>query len=293
MTSGIIPDRPDQEPVPVAIARVGFNPSAVDRTVRPPILKSRVIAVSNVKGGVGKTTTVVNLGAGLALLGRRVLVIDADAQANATFALLGSRQPAATMVDVMLSRRLKLVDAIEATHVPGVDMVASQIGLSAADLVLAAVAGRERLLARYLREVTGYDYILIDTPPALSLMSVNSLVAAREVFVPVSTGMFALMGIGLLETAIAELRENLDQETPIVTGAVATLNDRTRAADDTVRALAKHFGSQLFATVIPRYKDVQESQGRAQSIFQYAPHGQAAIAFRNLVQEVTCGEKEG
>ncbi|MFI0607115.1 MAG: ParA family protein [Anaerolineae bacterium] len=256
-------------------------------------MKTRVIAVSNVKGGVGKTTTVVNMGAGLALLGRRVLVVDADAQANATFALFGSRQPAATMVDVMLSRRLKLVDAIEATNAPGVDMVASQIGLSAADLVLAAVAGRERLLARYLREVKGYDYILIDTPPALSLMSVNSLVAAREVFVPVSTGMFALMGIGLLETAITELRENLDQETPIVTGAVATLYDRTRAADDTVRALANHFGSRLFSTVVPRYKDVQESQGRAQSIFQYAPHSQAAIAFHNLVQEVIRGEKEG
>jgi chromosome partitioning protein len=255
-------------------------------------VNTRIIAVANIKGGATKTTSVVNLAAGLGLIGRRVLVVDADAQANATFAILGTEPPPLTLYNVLIARTASLTEAITPTRMPGVDLIPSHINLSEADLALAAVPGRERLLARRLREIGGYDYILIDTPPALSLMSVNSLTSAREVFVPVSIGVFALLGIPLLESAIAQIHENLDQDTPVITGAIISLYDRTRVADDTERAVRAHFGDLAFNSIIPKYKDVQEAQGRSQSIFQYAPASPAAIAYHSLVQEVIDGESQ-
>ncbi len=253
-------------------------------------MPARTIVVANIKGGVGKTTIVVNLAAGLGLRGRRVLVIDADPQANATFALTGANDDSPSLRDVLLTGRASLPDVITATRSAGVDLAPGHIGLSAADLALATVAGRERLLTRKLRDITGYDYVLIDTAPSLGILSVNSLIAAHEVFIPVGVGTFALLGIMLLEEMVAELRNNMEMETPIVTGAIANLYDRTRVADDTIDAMRVHFGPRMFTSVIPRLKDVQESQSRAASIFDYAPKSPASLAYRALVEEVIHGE---
>ncbi|MCE7936993.1 sporulation initiation inhibitor Soj [bacterium] len=254
-------------------------------------MKQRIIAVSNCKGGVGKTTIAVNLAAGLARRERRVLVVDADPQSNATYALLGTIAEGLTLHDVVVAGCARLADVIVSTRSSGVDLVPGHINLSAADLALAAVPGRERLLARKLRDAPEYDYIIVDTPPSLGLMGINSMIAAGEVFVPVGIGAFALLGIGILEDTVAQIHDNMEMETPVITGAIANLYDRTRIADDTLDALRAHFGERLFRSVIPRLKDVQESQSRATSIFAYAPKSPAAMAYLSLVEEVIHGEK--
>jgi chromosome partitioning protein len=256
----------------------------------PSMMNTRIITVTNNKGGVGKTTTVVSLAAGLADRGRRVLVIDCDPQANATFALLGPEAPDRTLYDVLVTNASPLRDAIVATRTPDVELVPSAITLSAADIVLAGVPGREKLLARRLKLVTGYDYILLDTPPSLGLLTVNSLTAATEVFIPVGVGTFALIGIALLEDTIAQLKENLELDALRITGVIATLSDRTRVAHDTLTALQAHFGDRLFTSVIPRNKDIEEAHGRSESIFAYAPHSRAGAAYAALVEEVIAGE---
>lgn len=253
-------------------------------------MDTRIIAVTNNKGGVGKTTTVVNLAAGLALANRRVLVIDTDPQANASFAMLGANLPTLTLYDALVARSTTVAEAIYPSPMANLDVVPSVITLSAADITLAGVAGRERLLARQLREVNGYDYILIDTPPSLGILTVNSLTTAREVFIPVGVGTFALMGITLLEDTIAQLKENLELDALRIAGVVATLFDRTRVAHDTVGALREHFGDRLFESVIPKNKDVEEAHSRSMSVLTYAPESRGAQAYRQLVKEVIAGE---
>jgi chromosome partitioning protein len=252
----------------------------------------RVITVTNNKGGVGKTTTVVNLAAGLGLTGRRVLVIDADPQANTTFALLGAAEPPLTLYDSLVTNTAPLARVVmPTTHSQGVALVPGHINLSAADITLAGVPGRERLLWRRLKGISGYDYVLIDTPPSLGVLTVNSLTAAGEVIIPVSTGTFALMGIRLLEETIEQLRENLDLTDLRITGAVATLYDRTRVAKDTIAALGEHFGDRLFRTVIPKNKDIEEAHSRSTSIFAYAPESQGGQAYWALTREVMALER--
>lgn len=253
-------------------------------------MKRRVIAVTNNKGGVGKTTTVVNLAAGLAQYGRRVLVIDADPQANATYALLGPELPARTLYDCLITKTYRLADIVTPSRTKGVDVVPNNIALSAADLMLAGIPGRERILYQRLKAVNGYDYILIDTPPSLGMMTVNSLTAAQEVFIPVGVGTFALLGIKLLENTINELKENLELEDLQITGAVATLYDRTRVANDTIEALRSYFGHKLFDSVIPKNKDVEEANARSVSVLAYNPQSKGALAYTELTKEVISNE---
>lgn len=254
-------------------------------------MKKRLIAITNNKGGVGKTTTAVNLAAGLAAQGRRVLVVDADPQANATFALLGPEPPELTLADVLITKGAELPDVVTPSRTPGVDVVPSTLTLSAADLVLGGVPGREKLLARKLRAVGAYDYVLIDTPPSLGLLTVNSLTTASEIFIPVGVGTFGLLGITLLEDTIAQLKENLELDDLAVTGAIATLYDHTRVARDTLDALAAHFGDRLFQTAIPRNKDVEEAHSNSTSVIVHAPNSKAAQAYVALTKEVMSHER--
>ncbi len=253
-------------------------------------MKQRIISVTNQKGGVAKTTTVIALGAGLALRGRRVLVVDTDPQANATFSLLGPGEAKGSLYDVLITKTATLSDLVTPSRTPGVDVVPSNIQLSAADIMLAGVPGRERLLARRLKAISGYDYILLDTPPSLGLLTVNSLTTATEILIPVGVGTFALLGIRLLEDTIDQLKENLDLDSLEITGVLATLYDRTRVAQDTIEALRAHFGPAVFQTVIPKNKDIEEAHSRSESIFAYAPESKAGQAYSALVEEVIAHE---
>lgn len=244
----------------------------------------RIFAFCNNKGGVTKTTTTVNLGYGLARAGRRVLIIDTDAQSNSTYSLLGALDQEVTLFDVLMGNA-KITDTIVPTHQENLFVVPSSINLSAADLMMASAPGRERKLARALSTLKDYDYILIDTPPNLGVLTVNAFIACTDVIIPIALTTYALIGISILESTMEELRENLDVKLPIF-GVVANLDDHTRLSTDVLTAVRHHFGDLVFDTVVPRNIKVEEAHNQIACIFDYAPNSTGAQAYTKLVKEV-------
>lgn len=245
----------------------------------------RSITIATQKGGTGKSTVAVNLAAGLALAGHRTLLIDTDPQANSTYVLTGEQFVQPSLHDVLVANSASLPEILVSCRL-GLDLAPCNILLSAADISLATVPGRERILARRLRDVDGYDFILMDTPPSLGILTVNALVASQEVLIPVSMSTFALIGLGLLEDTIAQLRDNLDIDHPQITGALATFYDRTNVARHAMEVLQGHFGHVLFKTAIPRTVKLEESINRLKTVYEYDPGGAAALAFQSLTEEV-------
>ncbi|HTK11346.1 MAG TPA: ParA family protein [Ktedonobacteraceae bacterium] len=244
----------------------------------------RVFAFCNNKGGVTKTTTTVNLAYGLARAGRRVLVIDTDAQSNSTYSLLGNLDQENTLFDVLVSGA-KITDAIVPTHQKNLFVVPSSINLSAADLLMASAPGRERKLTRALAHLKDFDYVLIDTPPNLGVLTVNAFIACTDVIIPIALTTYALIGISILESTMQELRENLDVSLPVF-GVVANLDDHTRLSMDVLSAVREHFGSLVFETVVPRNIKVEEAHNQIACLFDYAPNSTGAVAYGKLVKEV-------
>jgi chromosome partitioning protein len=245
---------------------------------------TRIFALCNNKGGVTKTTTTVNLGYGLARAGKRVLVIDTDAQSNSTYSLLGALDQEVTLFDVLINGA-RISDAIVPSSQDGLYLVPSSINLSAADLLMASAAGRELKLTRALKQVSDFDYVLIDTPPNLGVLTVNAFMACTDVIIPIALTTYALIGISILETTMQELRENLDVPLPIF-GVVANLDDHTRLSTDVLSAVREHFGELLFDSVIPRNIKVEEAHNQIACLFDYAPTSTGAIAYTKLVKEV-------
>lgn len=245
---------------------------------------TRIFALCNNKGGVTKTTTTVNIGYGLARAGRRVLVIDTDAQSNSTYSLLGTLDQEQTLFDVFINGA-KLSDIIAPTQQSGLYVAPSSINLSAADLLMASAPGREMKLAKALKQVNDFDYVLIDTPPNLGVLTVNAFVACTDVIIPIALTTYALIGISILETTMEELRENLDVSLPIF-GVVVNLDDHTRLSNDVLTAVRDHFGDRVFNTVIPRNIKVEEAHNQIACLYDYAPNSTGAQAYTKLVQEV-------
>ncbi len=246
----------------------------------------RIFCLSNNKGGVTKTTTTVNLAYGLARAGRRVLVIDTDAQSNSTYSLLGRIAEDDTLFDVLLNGA-RLADIIVSTQQAGLYLAPSSINLSAADLLMASAPGRERKLKRALAHLApdSFDYILIDTPPNLGVLTVNAFIACTDVIIPIALTTYALIGISILESTMQELRDNLEVTLPVF-GVVANLDDHTRMSADVLAAVRDHFGSLVFQTVIPRNIKVEEAHNQIAILFDYAPTSTGARAYAQLVEEV-------
>ena len=248
---------------------------------------AKVIAFANQKGGVAKTTTTLNLGVALGELGNRVLLIDLDPQGNLTMSQ-GMNPDAIerSMFDVLV-HRVPISDVI---HTVEVDIAVASIDLAGAELALAAMMGRERALEKALVEVRDrYDFILLDTPPSLGLLTINAFVAADGVIVPVQCEYLSLRGLVQLENTLAMVRENLNPDVR-VQGIVPTMYDgRTLHAREAIEILEEHFGALVFETRIRKTVRYAEAPVKGSSILRYEPSGPAAQAYRDLAKEVLDG----
>ena len=247
----------------------------------------RVIAFANQKGGVAKTTTTLNLAVAFKEQGYRVLVIDLDPQGNLTMSQ-GMNPDAIerSMFDVLVHR----LPISEIIHHAEIDVAVSSIDLAGAELALSAMIGRERALEKALLEVRGrYDFVLIDTPPSLGLLTINAFVAATGVIVPVQCEYLSLRGLVQLENTLAMVRENLNPEVR-VQGIVPTMYDgRTLHAREAIEILEEHFGDLVFDTRIRKTVRYAEAPVKGSSVLRYDPSGPAAQAYRELAKEVLDG----
>jgi chromosome partitioning protein len=249
---------------------------------------ARVIALCNQKGGVGKTTTAVNLGAALAEYGRRVLIVDFDPQGAASVALAAAaKEDQATVYDALMSPGVDLPSVIQPTAVPGLDLAPANIDLSAAEVQLVGEVARETTLARMLRPVLdSYDVVLIDCQPSLGLLTVNALTAAHGVIIPLETEYFALRGVALLVETIAKVADRLNPRLK-VDGILATMVDtRTLHSREVLERVNQAFGPQVFDTVIARTVKFPDSSVAAEPILTFAPDHPGALSYRRLAREL-------
>jgi chromosome partitioning protein len=260
-----------------------------DHETRRPSLP-RVMAVANQKGGVGKTTTAVNLAAALAELGYRVLVVDLDPQGNATTGLgINSRNLEATIYDVLL-HDVPMEDAIEPTSLRNLFVVPATIDLAGAEIELVPVFSRELRLRRAIEQVTDdFDYILIDCPPSLGLLTVNGLAAATEVIVPIQCEYYALEGLGQLLRNVNLVQTNLNPKLEVSTIVLTMFDARTRLAEQVVSEVRKHFGAKVCRHVVPRTVRLSEAPSFGQPIILFDSSSRGATAYRELAKEVSGG----
>jgi chromosome partitioning protein len=258
---------------------------------QPPIEESqqRVLVFANQKGGVAKTTTTLNLGVALAERGYRVLIVDLDPQGNLTMSQ-GMNPDAIerSMFDVLVHR----LPISEVIHKAEVDIAVSSIDLAGAELALSSMIGRERALEKALLEVRDkYDYILIDTPPSLGLLTINAFVAGSGVIVPVQCEYLSLRGLVQLENTLAMVRENLNPDVKVEGILPTMLDSRTLHSREAIEILEENFGDLVYKTRIRKTVRYAEAPVKGLSILKYDPTGSAAEAYRELAKEVLDGAK--
>jgi chromosome partitioning protein len=257
----------------------------------PPILTShgpaRIVALCNQKGGVGKTTTTINLGATLAEYGRKVLTVDFDPQGALSAGLGVQTHDVTTIYDLLLGSTKDVPAAIHHTGTPGLDVIPANIDLSAAEVHLVNEVAREQILARVLRSVSAdYDVILIDCQPSLGLLTVNALTAAHGVLVPLELEFFALRGVALLIETIEKVRDRLNPAIEL-DGILATMYDpRTLHSREVLERVVEAFGDQVLETVIGRTVKFPDATVAAAPITSFAPDHAAADAYRQLAREL-------
>jgi chromosome partitioning protein len=247
----------------------------------------RVISFANQKGGVAKTTTTLNLGVALSEKGFKVLLVDLDPQGNLTMSQgLNPDTIERSMFDVLVHR----LPINEVIHHQEVDLAVSSIDLAGAELALSSMIGRERALEKAIAPVKDtYDYILIDTPPSLGLLTINALVAADGVIVPVQCEYLSLRGLVQLENTLSMIRENLNPDVRII-GILPTMFDgRTLHSKEAVEILTENFGPLVFNTRIRKTVRYAEAPVKGSSVLKYDPRGPAADAYRDLAKEVLNG----
>jgi chromosome partitioning protein len=250
----------------------------------------RVVAIANQKGGVGKTTTAVNLGASLASLDYRVLVVDLDPQGNASTGLgLNPRNMASSMYDVIL-HDLPLEDCTEPSSVRNLFVAPASLDLAGAEIELVPAFSRELRLKKAIDDVLDdYDFVLIDCPPSLGLLTVNGLAAASEVIVPIQCEYYALEGLGQLLRNVALVQKNLNPKLEVSALVCVMYDARTKLSDQVVQEVRNHFGDKVCRSVIPRTVRLSEAPSFGQPIITFDPSSRGAIAYRELAREVSGG----
>jgi chromosome partitioning protein len=247
----------------------------------------RVMAVANQKGGVGKTTTAINVGAALAELGQRVLIVDLDPQANASSGLGIDRLGLENSMYQVLMQDVPLENCIEPTDVKGLFVAPSTLDLAGAEIELVPVFSRETRLRRAIHTVRDqFDYVLIDCPPSLGLLTVNGLTAAEEVLVPIQCEYYALEGLGQLIMNVENIRRDLNPELDISTIVCVMYDARTNLSEDVVDEIRKTFGEKVVNTVVPRSVRLSEAPSYGQPITVFDPRSRGAIAYRDVAKEI-------
>ncbi|MGI8679296.1 MAG: ParA family protein [Jatrophihabitans sp.] len=249
---------------------------------------ARVISLCNQKGGVGKTTSAINLGAALAEVGRRVLLVDFDPQGALSVGLgVQPHQLDLTTYNLLMERGVSIEDTLLKTSVPGLDLLPSNIDLSAAEIQLVTEVAREQSLARAIAPVLGrYDYVLIDCQPSLGLLTVNALTASHGVIVPLECEFFSLRGVALLIDTIEKVQQRLNPALK-VDGILATMYDgRTLHGREVFSRVLEAFGDTVFDTVISRTVRFPETTVAGEPITSWAPSSSGAMAYRHLAREV-------
>lgn len=243
------------------------------------------VAVANQKGGVGKTTTAVNLAAALAQLGRRVLLVDLDPQANATTGVGVEHRAVERSIYDCLVAGADPVSVIQKTEYANLDLLPATIDLAGAELELVAAIARETKLRGILERVTGYDVILIDCPPSLGLLTVNALTAANQILIPIQCEYYALEGLSQLLRNVELVRTGLNLSLEIG-GIVLTMYDaRTKLSEEVASEVRKHFGDKVFTTIIPRSVRLSEAPSYGQPAIAYEPTARGARAYMWLAEE--------
>ncbi len=249
---------------------------------------ARVIAMCNQKGGVGKTTTTINLGAALAEFGRKVLLVDFDPQGALSVGLgVNPHELDRTVYNLLMDKGIEAEDILLKTNTPGMDLLPSNIDLSAAEVQLVGEVAREQTLGRGLASVVPeYDYVLIDCQPSLGLLTVNALTAADGVIIPLECEFFALRGVALLIDTISKVTERLNPELEL-DGILATMYDsRTTHGREVLARVVEAFDERVFHTVISRTVRFPETTVAGEPITSYATKSAGAAAYRQLAQEV-------
>ena len=252
---------------------------------------AKIISVANQKGGGGKTTTSINLATSLSAINKKILLIDADPQGNASTGIgisYEDRHP--NLYNLIVNEDLDL-NAIKNTIIPGLDIITANTNLAASEIELAEVKNREFVLSNLLSKIEGYDYILIDCPPALGLLTINALVASRSIIIPLQSEFFALEGISSLVNSIELIKESFNPNL-IIEGILLTMVDKRNSLSSLVeKDVRDHFGETVYKTTIPRNVRVSEAPSHGKPAILYDVNSSGSVAYIGLAREIL--EKQG
>jgi len=248
---------------------------------------AKVIAFTNQKGGVGKTTTCVNLSANLVEMGYRVLIIDVDPQGNATSGIGVDKTPGIKTIYDVLCEMCGIDEAVQLSPIKGLEIIPATVDLAGAEVELVRMRGRESLLKRYLEQIRGsYDYICIDCPPSLGLLTLNALTAADALVIPIQCEFFALEGVSQLINTVRLIRKQGLNPTLDIDGVLLTMYDkRSSLTDQVANEILKFFGKKVFRTRIPRNVRLAEAPSHGVPITKYDPKCPGAVAYNQLAKE--------
>ena len=253
----------------------------------------KAIAIFNQKGGVGKTTTNINLGACLALKGKRVLMLDIDPQGNTTSGIgVSKKELEYTVYELLIEDNFDPRDAVLHTSVENLDLIPANLDLAGAEIEMVQLEGREKRLQKAINKIRNdYDYIFIDCPPSLGLLTINSLSAVESVLIPIQCEFYALEGVSQLMSTIELVRKNLKPDLEVEGVVLSMFDGRTNLSIQVVQEVKKYFGAKVYSTVIPRNIRLAEAPSFGMPIVEYDPRSKGAEAYREFAEEFL--EREG